>query len=111
MHELIEDLVHNGELGAGHCLKGRLVAGLGIEYVSVVDVGFFNVHVVVAEDIFSTREMRVVAIAVHAYSAGMGPVQVAEFGDFEEESVSAGDFAPQNYAVVGRMWQIKNLNR
>ena len=56
MHELIEDLVHNGELGAGHCLKGRLVAGLVVEYVPVVDLGFFNVHVVVAEDIFFYQE-------------------------------------------------------
>ena len=100
MHELIEDLVHNGELGAGHCLKGRLVAGLVVEYVPVVDLGFFNVHVVVAEDIFSTRKMRVVAIAVHAYSAGRGPVQVAEFGDFEEQAVGANYHALEGDQVV-----------
>ena len=35
LHELIEDLMHDGELGAGHCLKGRLVTRLGAESIPV----------------------------------------------------------------------------
>ena len=47
MHELVEDLMHYGELGAGQSPEGYLVTGFGVEYVAVVDVGFVSMHVVV----------------------------------------------------------------
>lgn len=109
MHEFIEDFMHYGELSTSQGAEGDLVSGLGVEDVAVVDMGFVGVHVVIAEDIFSTRKVGVVAEPEHANSTGRGTVQVAVLGDFQEESVSARDFAPQDYPVVPRPWDIKSL--
>ena len=101
--------MHYGELGPSQGGEGYLVTGLGVEDVTVVDVGFVSVHVVVAKYIVFAREVGVVAEREHADSTGRGTVKVAVLGDFQEESVSARDFAPQNYPVVPRLWDIKSL--
>ena len=47
MHELIEDLMHDGELGAGEVFSDNLMPGGGVEDMAVIDVGFVSMHVVV----------------------------------------------------------------
>ena len=87
--------MHYGEPGAGQGVEGYLVTGLGVEDVAVVDVRLVGVHVVVAKDIFATRKMGVVAEPEHADSTGRRTVKITVLGNFQEEPVSAKDFAPQ----------------
>ena len=61
--------MHDGELGAGQGAEGYLVTGLGVEDVSVVNVGLVRVHVVIAEDVFSLGEMGVVGVDKHPHPA------------------------------------------
>ncbi len=101
--------MHDGELGAGQSAEGYLITGLGVEDVSVVDVRLVRMQVVIAKDVFSSGEVRVVAKAGHADSTGRRTVKVTVLGDFQEEPVSAKGFAPQDYPVVSRIWEIKPL--
>lgn len=91
MHEFIEDFMHYGELGSGQSVEGDLVTGLWVEDVTVVDVGFVGVHVVIAEDIFSTRKVGVVAEPEHANPMGLRSVHIPFLGHLKNKAVQAND--------------------
>ena len=103
--------MHDGELGAGHCLKGRLVAGLGVEYVPVVDMGLALVSVIVSERVVSTGEVGVVAKARNTNPVGASPVQIADLGYFNNKAVCTNYEALYLHSVVARAGMIGDLER
>ena len=101
--------MHDGELGTGQGAEGYLVTGLGVEDVAVVDVGFISVHVVVAKDVLSAREVGVVTEAGNANSADASPIQISGLGDFKNKTIDANYSALNFYAVVASPGLIDNL--